>query len=406
MGCYRVILHLKALRTNRGPTFTFSVPSRPSQLTAGSRTSRAAWGILVSWTEVSRAPSTHCCNAYPSPVTGSQPSLTWKPSPPQPGFDPVVMSVKTSGCAYYRRLVNTNTARRGGGRATHQHLMHKANGPLAHREPLLVDQRQDGTPNRRRHRRPVHPVREPAEDDPEILPNGRHVRVAPPDYIEQLARLGLDLAVIPPRSVHVPPAGDIGPLQVAAHVLLLPGRPREDVGEAAARGEAARRRLDEPGPALAALLLHQRRRPDAEHVGAVPHRPRRVHVPARAEAAAARVEARPAHAKVAARLDDRHALQGELHDLEALPAHVVGRPRVLGAAVADRDDVGGPVRPAHERPVVPAVDRRRVGVGVLRVAAEPVGAVAREVEGVEGTVGLVKGVEECYPQVEVLGFPW
>lgn len=36
----------------------------------------------------------------PSPVTGSHPLCTANPSLPQPGFDPVVMSVKTSGWSY------------------------------------------------------------------------------------------------------------------------------------------------------------------------------------------------------------------------------------------------------------------------------------------------------------------
>jgi hypothetical protein len=38
---------------------------------------------------------------YPRPVTGSQPLVAKKPVELQPGLLPTVISVKTSGCAYY-----------------------------------------------------------------------------------------------------------------------------------------------------------------------------------------------------------------------------------------------------------------------------------------------------------------
>jgi hypothetical protein len=67
---------------------------------------------------------------------------------------------------------------------------------------------------------------------------------------------------------------------------------------------------------------------------------------------------------------------------------------VLGAAVADGDDVGGRVLAAHERAVPAALRGSRVGVGILWVAALWAVAVARHVERCEGAVGLVDGVEE------------
>lgn len=67
---------------------------------------------------------------------------------------------------------------------------------------------------------------------------------------------------------------------------------------------------------------------------------------------------------------------------------------MLGAAVADGDDVGGRVPAAHEWALVAALGWGGVGVGVLRVAAGGGLAVSCHVEGGEVAVGFVDGVEE------------
>ena len=244
----------------------------------------------------------------------------------------------------------------------------------------------------------MHAVRVPPEDHAKALPHGRNIRVGPPGNVEQLSRgrRRPEARKAQPTNIHIPPSRGIRLLQIALDMLVLPLGPLKHIREPAAGRERLGRHLDQLAHLGWAdiLWLDERGGAHTEHIRAVAHDAGREDILRIPEAAGGGVKPAAADAVVAARLNDGDALQAELHDLEALPAHVAGGPRVLSARVADGDDPCRRVAPAHERAVVAALRGCRVGVGVLGVAAGVARAVARLVEGGEVAVGFVEGVEE------------
>lgn len=123
---------------------------------------------------------------HPSPVTGSQPGAAKKPVEKQLGLDPLVTSVKTSGWAYCKASVNNSNSIgliHDSGRRTHQGWVDEAKGALPGRNSLLVDSRQNCSPDRCRQRRATDAAPRALRADNERVTNGRHIGVSTAAYL-------------------------------------------------------------------------------------------------------------------------------------------------------------------------------------------------------------------------------
>ncbi len=117
-------------------------------------------------------------------MTGSQPLLALKPSVPQPGFLPVVISVNASGLSYYECFVRgpcpeepTNSAQ--GQLDTYQYRVCNPTVDLfvMSRSSLISVNiaAQMGTAIDV----PAHPVRPAGVHDDQVVPHGRNIGIPP-----------------------------------------------------------------------------------------------------------------------------------------------------------------------------------------------------------------------------------
>lgn len=197
-------------------------------------------------------------------MTGSHPLEALKPVELQPGLVPTVTSLNTSGWAYRIGFTATHKVSYGGlergvfgvtkqGDASgtsswvygEKNELTEAESGLVSLETLLVDQREDGTPDGRRQRRATNEVPGTAAEDKLPVADSADVGIraaeavvhALPDVRE--VGIARELAVAGERKRLT------DGIHVRVHVGRLPRREREDVAEAAAAGEPGRRHLVE-----------------------------------------------------------------------------------------------------------------------------------------------------------------
>ncbi len=253
-------------------------------------------------------------------------------------------------------------------------------------EPRLVEQSDNGPPERTRRRGAADAEQIAAARDDEVVPVRGDVGVRAPDLVEP-AQTGLRVAVVRPAPF-VPLEAEVRARQVPLHGIPLPLRHVVDVGEPPAGPEPrsgdllvlARRPVrGQVRRAYGQDVRARREELRVEHVVVRPHAPGRVRVGGEAR-----------DARVARGDHDRGALEPQLHDLGALPLLVRRRQLGLGAAVRDADHVRRLVDAAVQLPrVAPLVLVRVLWVATLRALA-----IARLTERFERAVAAVDGIPE------------
>lgn len=265
--------------------------------------------------------------------------------------------------------------------------MYKTQGCLARSNTLLIDQRQDRTPDRSRQRSPAHQPPRAVRVDNLSISHSAHVWIRAAAEIEHTTRSVAEITVRDEVAVTLEAQATTFLLKIGRHRISLITRPGKDIREATAARETLRGDFVQ-------RLARRRRRSIAE---SVPLRtPNGEHVRTRAgevnreDLARFAVADISADAGVARGHHDGGALERELHPFVALPLHVVVWPSVLAGPVGDGNDVCGLVDAALERACVAA----RVEVGIRWVEAFGGGAVAGLAVGAVGAVAAVDGIEE------------
>jgi hypothetical protein len=271
---------------------------------------------------------------------------------------------------------------------THQSRVDKANGTLANRDALLVDAVEDGGPYGRRERGAADGAKLRAEDDEEVLADGRHVRVSATIQVEQGSWRDLGEVTVSSSQGVVAVAAE-GPrcrrlLDILGHDVLLVVRGLEDVGEAAARAKLC-------GGDLVQLVIFsiggsgviELGRAHCQHIraGGIDLRLEDLLVGAQAILLIA-------DAIVTRRDDDCGTLQAQLHDLGALAFRVVAGHVIFAAAVRDGDDVCWLVDAALQCAAIAIL------VWIARILTRGVDTVACLAIGAEGAVAPVDSIVE------------